>query len=253
MIISRDIHSLARISSALLFSCAVTLSYAQEPSNPLSALVGVDGRQELTLFESVEATENNARTASRANREARVTTAEPEFTLVGVSRIGGSYSAILRHRDGSDIRVKADPFGNTLIPQHRDYAIVGASAGSVSIRYPSNNACIEFSDRGVSCNSAGNIAELVLATGEPLAPRNPVRGDSEADVDSSEEVIAARSDPNNPFEVLRNARRMEAGDATGNTPDNPAGRFTPRRINPEDVPDGYRVVATPFGDRLVEQ
>ena len=29
--------------------------------------------------------------------------------------------------------------------------------------------------------------------------------------------------------------------------------FTPRRINPEDVPPGMRVVSTPFGDRLVEE
>ena len=35
-------------------------------------------------------------------------------------------------------------------------------------------------------------------------------------------------------------------------PNQPA-RFQPRRIPPEDVPPGYRVVSTPFGDRLVEQ
>jgi hypothetical protein len=29
-------------------------------------------------------------------------------------------------------------------------------------------------------------------------------------------------------------------------------RFRPRRINPDQVPDGMRVVSTPFGDRLVD-
>jgi len=240
------LRPLLRSVAAALLCLVATTSPAQDPAVSAS-------NQSLTLFEAVETAQDRGRAVDRPTRESRVTTAEPEFTLVGVSRIGSNYSAILKHREGENILVKADSFANTRIPGHGDYAVVDISAGAVSISFPGSNACMEFSDRGVTCNSAGNIAELVLATGEPLAPRNPARGDSQADGDSSEEVIAARSDPNNPFEMLRNARRIEAGDAAGNTPDNPAGRFTPRRINPEDVPDGYRVVATPFGDRLVEQ
>jgi hypothetical protein len=55
----------------------------------------------------------------------------------------------------------------------------------------------------------------------------------------------------NPFEALSAAQVDD---------DNPAqknggreNRFAPRRISPEDVPSGMRVVSTPFGDRLVEQ
>lgn len=240
-----DIRSTMRIAAAALTGLAAAISHAQEPA------VSVND-QSLTLFEAVETAEQRGRAVDRPTRESRVTTAEPEFTLVGVSRIGSNYSAILKHREGENILVKGDSFANTPIPGHGDYALVDINAGSVSISFPGNNACMDFSDRGVTCSSAGNIAELVLANGEPLAPRNPPRGEAETDAESIEEVFAARSDPNNPFEALRNARRIEAGDATGN-PDNPAGRFTPRRINPEDVPDGFRVVATPFGDRLVEQ
>jgi len=44
-----------------------------------------------------------------------------------------------------------------------------------------------------------------------------------------------------------NANASRAGGRNG------ADRFTPRRISPEDVPPGMRVVSTPFGDRLVDQ
>jgi hypothetical protein len=58
----------------------------------------------------------------------------------------------------------------------------------------------------------------------------------------------------NPFAAaLRAAAQNErAGNAGQRGPFN-AERFQPRRIAPEDVPPGMRVVRTPFGDRLVEQ
>ena len=62
-----------------------------------------------------------------------------------------------------------------------------------------------------------------------------------------EKIIDAQTIPGNPFEALRNGRR---GDTLN--PGTNGARFTPRRIPPEDVPEGKRIVATPFGDRLVD-
>jgi hypothetical protein len=239
-----------KLIQSILFSCIAAVAYAQEPAARSAGFVDANSTQELTLFEGVETAESRGRTAGRPTREDRVTTAEPEFTLVGVSRLGDKYSAILRGKDGENFIVKADPAATTLIPEHSDYAIVDVTAASVSIRYPSNNACIEFRDRGVSCSSAANIAQLVLANGEPLATRNSA---SELAAESSgEEIIEVQINPGNPFEALRNGRRgdtLSAGTAATGTN---GARFTPRRINPEDVPAGKRIVATPFGDRLVD-
>ena len=52
--------------------------------------------------------------------------------------------------------------------------------------------------------------------------------------------------PINPFEEIARRSRDPESDTTENQ------QFRPRRINPEDVPPGMRVVSTPFGDRLVE-
>lgn len=248
---NKQIQSLSRWTSLVLFSCITTVAYTQDSDDRL--IVDANSGQGLTLFDDVETAETRgSRPTGRSSREERATTAEPEFTLIGVSRLGGKYSAMLRYKDGENYRVKADPAAITIIPEHSDYAIVDVSAGSVSIRYPSNIPCIEFTDRGVSCSSAANTAQLVLANGEPLATRSPAN-DLAAEVAGGEEIIEAQAVRGNPFEALRNGGRgdtLEAG--TGDTSASGA-RFTPRRIDAEDVPDGKRIVATPFGDRLVDQ
>lgn len=220
-----------------------------------TVLVDANGSQGLTLFEGVETAENRGRATNRPGREARATTAEPAFTLVGVSRVGAKYSAILRHKDGEDFIVKAEPSATKLIPEHSGYAIVDVSSASVSIRYPGNNACIEFAERGVSCSSAANIAQLVLANGEPLVVRNPANERTEeASTVASEEIVETQaSSRSNPFEALRNGRRGDSLNVGVDGVRSGAARFTPRRIDPADVPEGKRVVPTPFGDRLVDQ
>lgn len=215
--------------------------------------------QDLNLFEEIETNSSangDIRDRGRENNAARgnnrVTNSTPEFTLIGTSRIGSKYSAIIQHRDGETLVVHVAPDTNTEIPGHTDFAIVEVSAGTASIRYPQNIPCVEFQERGVSCNSAANIAALSLASAAPVI-RSSIAGSNnlnDNNADGAESSVEAGEDPpKNPFEALRaqqgnNATINAAGDA---------GRFTPRRIAPEDVPPGMRVVSTPFGDRLVEQ
>ena len=84
-----------------------------------------------------------------------------------------------------------------------------------------------------------------MANGEPLSNKEMeiergVNRSGEAPVDES---------PINPFEALR--AQQNSGASSSGISD--SDRFTPRRISPEDIPPGMRVVSTPFGDRLVEQ
>jgi len=206
---------------------------------------------ELTLFEPVETSATqNGRSPTRPSRESRVTASEPEFTLVGISRLGEQVSAMVRHRDGETLRVKAVQGANTPITGHPDYSIVDIQSTSVSIRFPQNNSCSEFLDRGVRCNAGANIAELQLATAEPLSTNNAATLGSLQTTNAEDESGTPEAGTANPFEALREAQRTNAAADTGN----PAGgQFTPRRIDPADVPEGMRVIATPFGDRLVEQ
>jgi hypothetical protein len=229
--------------TALLLICSTT-ALSQEPQRAAD-------RQNLTLFEAVETSANRANSPNRENRPSsasRVTPAEPEFTLIGTSKIGGEQSVMVRHRSGEVVRLKVNSTGNTPIGDFNGYSLVNVASGTVSISYPANNPCMEFTDKGVRCSGAGNIANLVLAAGEPLPPSIAVTSPA-AELAAEVVVESTDTDPVNPFEALRNGR-----DATSRQDGNEeARRFTPRRINPEDVPEGMRVIATPFGDRLVEQ
>ncbi len=240
-----------------------TLSASPQSQLDTAGDAAVDRSQDLALFEPVETPANQNRPVAR---EATATTAEPEFTLSGVSRIAGNYSAILEHKSGESILVKVAANANTRIPEYSDYSIVSMSAVTVSIRYPGNNPCAEFADQGVRCNRAANIAELSLSHGDPIPATNPADTES-AGTDSEDESAIdnadngdnanngeARNGSRNPFATLANAKNGASGDNSRPVTASGAGRrFTPRRISPEDVPEGKRLVTTPFGDRLVDQ
>lgn len=254
--LSRGLYGISCGLFVLLATYSLTVS-AQDQAQPQNESPAANETQGFALFEAVETPNNRtALSTRRNNRESRATIAEPEFTLLGTSRIGNKYSVIVRHRNGETIVVQADPDSSTEIPEHSGYSIVNMAAASVSIRYPGGSPCVAFSDRGISCNQAGNTAELALTTAEPLAARvlsqntpvqaavrQPGSGTPETDVQGN--LV-------NPFAALRASQ----DGVTGSNPADANGgnsRFTPRRINPEDVPPGKRVVSTPFGDRLVEQ
>jgi hypothetical protein len=213
------------------------------------AMPGFGYSQQLNLFEEIETNSNSSRDAR--NRVASVSqagAASPEFTLIGTSRIGGKYSVIIQHRGGDTLMVKAGPNSSTQIPGYSGYSMLNVGSGRISIRYPENVPCVEFHDQGVSCDGAVNIAALSLANGVPLLGK---------EVETS--LAAGRSNetaadelPTNPFEaLLSRENNVPASNRDGNF--GRSERFTPRRIDPEDVPPGMNVVSTPFGDRLVEQ
>jgi len=213
--------------------------YAQDTDTPEQS------RQGLSLFESIEVTENRSQANSRATREARATVSEPEFTLLGTSRVGDKYSAILRHRNGESILVRSQEDVATAIEGHAGYSVLSVGAGELSLRYPAGVPCVEDVQQGVSCGAGTNTAELVLSASDPLS--QPVAAVPDEIAEPEEGIVEST----NPFEALRAAQADRDNPAQSGAVRN--DRFVPRRIEPADVPPGMRVVSTPFGDRLVEQ
>ena len=110
------------------------------------------------------------------------------------------------------------------------------------VQYPASRPCRASEAHGISCDAEANRAILALAAADPL----PVRVTEEIP-----EVTAGASEPPpNPFEALR--QRAANGQASDVVSAEDQRRFRPRRINADQVPDGMRVVSTPFGDRLVD-
>ncbi|MFK7865694.1 MAG: hypothetical protein AB8B95_15870 [Pseudohongiellaceae bacterium] len=208
----------------------------------------------LNLFEAVEVNEPRASSpTSRPTRESRATSSEPLFTLIGTSRIGSRMSALLRHQNGENIRLAVSSGNATPITGYEEYSVFDVGSGKLSVRYPSNIPCVDHKEKGVSCGGSGNTAQLQLVNAEAIVraepkPQEPSPAIIEAGQAGSDSG-AATSNPN-PFEALRQARAEGRGGAGQSSENN---RFTPRRIAPEDVPPGMRIVSTPFGDRLVEE
>lgn len=215
------------------------------------------GQTAFTLFEGIESNElRQDSPSSRPTRESRVTAAEPEFTLVGTSRIGDNYSAILKHRSGDNVVVRTAPGSTTPVTGYTSFLISDVGAGNVSLRYPADIPCEDHQEQGVSCTNTANTARLELVNGEALAVQRGVNTVDGAGAQAEGAVVEASSDngePVNPFEAIRAARAAGLSPADAAAAANGAGRFTPRRIRDEDVPPGMRKVSTPFGDRLVEE
>ena len=225
--------------------CAVTISSGQALAQD-SDQIGQNS-QGFSLFEGVEVAGGGASGTNRTPRGPRDTVVGPEFTLIGTSRIGDSFSAILRHRSGESILVRSQGGTSAAIEDHPGYSVLSVGSGKLSLRYPASIPCAEDVGQGVSCNAGLNIAELVLGKSSPLSRIVP---------STSVELQGSPTEPPtaqsiNPFEAITAA---QADDNDSAQVDGGRGdRFVPKRISPEDVPSGMRVVATPFGDRLVEQ
>lgn len=221
----------------------ITLSLPLHAQTPLQS--------DFRLFEDVEADTQRTQPVRPANQRGGRTEAKPEFTLLGTSRIGDSYHAILADSAGRAVVVSTKPNSSSSIPGHIGYSLLDVGSRRASVKYPDDVPCVEYTDQGVKCSGTGNIALLGLANAAPLPPR---KDDQEVLTETApvDQVVDGeqQAPPTNPFAALR-----AINEANGNNPpaDNPAQRgFQVRRIDPADVPAGMRVVSTPFGDRLVE-
>ena len=216
---------------------------------PILLLGGTSVAQDLSLFEPVESTTNGTAGDLSIAREQRNMPNAPSFTLLGTSRIGDRRRVSLSDSSGEVLMVEISDNESTPIPDHVGYQITGFESGKVRLILPGDMPCITASDKGVRCGADG-MAELTLTTAAPIAVASEqISGEQRSEqIDSNDEA-----QPENPFAAaLRAAAQNEANAQSGRPRGPNGGRFEARRIAPEDVPAGMRVVRTPFGDRLVE-
>jgi hypothetical protein len=221
----------------------------------LSAAASVAAAQELTLFEPVASSAANTAAEPRPQPVAPAST-QPRFTLVGTSRFGDNYRVHLREQGGDTLTVNVSARTNARdsapIPGHDGYSVSGIGSRHVAINHPGNTPCVAAPDKGVSCEGA-STSRLQVATAAPIQVQEPQppqrRRDRRGAGNGAENGDA--EEPQNPFAAaLRAARERNPEDEAVMRAQ--AERFERRRIDPSQVPEGYRVVRTPFGDRVIE-
>ncbi len=207
--------------------------------------------QQLQLFEPVEVSGQpapfGAPPAPDQPQIAMPTT--PAFTLVGTSRIGGRHRATLASSTGQIVQVDIEPGQDAPIDGFPGYRLSSLSSRRAEITLPAGMPCVGARDQGVSCGPDGRV-QLSLATAAPVPAAVP-----EATAETvADPAVAENGDvaADNPFAAALRAAAQNEREGNGERRVFNAERFQPRRIAPEDVPPGMRVVRTPFGDRLVE-
>jgi len=210
--------------------------------------------QELRLFEPVETNGlPGAGDPVQGDVQAQMAMpTAPPFTLVGTSRIGGRQRATLASSSGQILHVDIRDGVDAPIDGFPGYRLVSVGSRRAEVSLPAGMPCVGERSQGVSCGTDGRM-QLTLTTAAPVPVAAPaVAAETAAEpaaVDASGDVAV-----DNPFAAaLRAAAQNERAAGDGQRGPFNAERFQPRRIAPEDVPPGMRVVRTPFGDRLVEQ
>lgn len=216
---------------------------------PLLICSAVVYAQDLTLFEEVETPANGGAAGATQAREQRNLPNTPTFTLLGTSRIGEKRRVRLVDSGGKVIVVEMSDNESTPIPEYVGYRVAAFDSGKVTVSLPADTPCFGATDKGVRCNTEG-MAELTLTTAAPIVI---VSNQENADGQANQAEGAEDGQPENPFAAaLRAAAQNEANAQNGRPRRNNGERIEARRIAPEDVPEGKRVVRTPFGDRLVD-
>lgn len=196
--------------------------------------------QELILFQAVEKPPVASSTSpTKPKQDAPRRSSEPAFTLKGTSRFGDNYQSSLVARNGNDVSVSWKEGAVNEIDGYRGYSVIHVDARTISLRLPSGEGCVESSEKGVSCPSEG-VALLKLSNVDPL------------------QKLVARNDlarvERDELELNGNQTDELGQEAQSARVARPRGRGRDAelvRIPDGDVPEGMRVVRTPFGDRLV--
>lgn len=202
-------------------------------------LIEPANKGELTLFENIS--NQPSRNVSAQSRKTNTIGSSMPFSLVGVSRIGSNYSVLLRNDNSEIVPITAISGAGTPIPDYSQFKIENISSASVYLSYPDNVVCMSSVNQGVTCNDETNIVRLSLSLKDPIEKKDQPAKNQESVADEN----------SNPFEeLLRRQKQIEAEESLGQNRN--SQRFRPRRIPDEEIPEGMRVVSTPFGDRLVE-
>lgn len=217
----------------------------------ISLLIAPLGQaQELQLFEPVDAGAQAPQFGVQAAPEqAQIAMpTSPAFTLVGTSRIGGRHRATLASNTGQIVHVDVEVGQDAPIDGFPGYRVNAMSSRRAEITLPAGMPCVGASTQGVSCGADGRVY-LSLTTAAPVPAAAPA---ATAETPADPTVAENGNAPDNPFAAALRAAAQNEREGNAGRRAFDAERFQPRRIAPEDVPPGMRVVRTPFGDRLVE-
>ena len=170
---------------------------------------------------------------------------QKDFVLKGVSQIGSRYIVFLEAPNTKIVKVDMGEKRRAPVKNgYTDYHLIRMTDRKVKIDYPANAPCRRPNpQKGIKCTNGGKSATLEFIVGKATSPP----------------VVAQKKgiDQNNPFLAAINKNKQLSEEEKKKRDEALKKRrelyknFKRQVIKDEDVPEGMRVVRTPFGDRLV--
>jgi hypothetical protein len=163
---------------------------------------------------------------------------QKNFILLGTSRIGNKRSVILRGPYNKEFLLrfqnKRTPIQDRSSPTkkvYKGYYLLKVEARDILIEYPDDAPCRKSNEKkGIICSEDQKTATVSLKRGKAIIPLAHVR------------AVSSFSKPKPRTQRPRQFKKY--------TPQEHR-RFRKKVIKPENIPEGMRVLHTPFGDRLV--
>jgi hypothetical protein len=173
---------------------------------------------------------------------------QQDFVLKGVSQIGERYIVFLEAPNTKTITVDMEDKIRTSVKNgYPDYHLIRMTERKVKIDYPENAPCRNPNpQKGIKCTNGGKSATLEFVVGNPLAPP-PDAVVSKNMPDTTVNPFLAAVNKNKELSEEEQKKRDAALEKRRELYKN----FKRQVIKDEDVPEGMRVVRTPFGDRVV--
>jgi len=154
----------------------------------------------------------------------------PAFVLLGTTRIGDRYSALLRAVDGSQVLVASDGAGPTPIEGFSDFNVTSIGSKRVLIQRPASMPCVAYPALGVGCE--GNYTSTLQLRARVLEQVGGATAvQPELTVERSLEAIPAEA--GSFIEAIQ-----EKAEARGEKP---------------EVPPGMQLLETSSGYRLIPE
>ncbi len=227
----------------------------------LSTLLGSVSMAELSLFDDGGKNAGRQSKPGSSKQSARRTNAKPDFILRSTSRFGSTYKALLQAKNGDEVPIVWRQGSSVAIDGYRAYKVLNIGSKTVSIRLPEGKTCEEDEANGVKCTLENTVATLYLANAKPIAAKAKAMSLADANSNSTNNRDGNKSQKEQEFNPFANAiikqqpklsAERKAILAANRKKNAEAFRdFKIKKISEDEVPEGMRVVVTPFGDRLV--
>jgi len=171
---------------------------------------------------------------------------QKDFVLKGVSQIGERYIVFLEAPNTKVIKVDMEDKRRVSIKHgFPDYHLIRMTERKVKIDYPANAPCRRPNpQKSIKCTNGGKSATLGFIVGNPfISPKTAVSKNPPNKVNPFLAAMNKNKQLSDKEKSKRDAALQKRRDLYKN--------FKRQVIKDEDVPDGMRVVRTPFGDRVV--